>query len=392
MTTTIVHVTCDFPDPMVGAKTRSVLNLVENTPEYRHVVYSLNRANWKNGVYAMRFDGDRTAIAYGAPPKGLFHASRLKPVADWILADLRERGIEADVIHAHKLSVEGLVAQDLSKALDLPYAVDIWGDTDLKITEARRDLAPRWRAILADAAAIFPCAPWATDKFAERFGLDRDKATVLPPIVKHDSFRPSAPAGAPRLVSLFNLDVHKRKNFAGLVKAVMDVSRAVPDVTLDLWGKGGPEAIAEVSQIIDAAGAGGRVKLRGPLPEGEFETILNGYVAFVMPTLRETFGMVFVEALFSGLPILYTRDWSVDGLFEHGEVGYACRSADGEDVRRGLEFLLREEVRLKANIAELDARGGLHPFQRDGVVGTYRGVIDGVVSRPQAAVQSGAAA
>ena len=375
---TIVHVTCDFPDPMVGAKTRSVQNLVENTPEHRHVVYSLNRANWKTGVHALKFDTDRTALAYGAPPKGLFHASRLKPVAQWILDDVRAAGVKPDVIHAHKLTVEGLVALDLTKALGAPFVCDIWGDTDLKIAAARRDLDPKWRQILSDAAAIFPCAPWATDKFEAGYGLDRAKATVLPPIVKHDSFMASRPAGAPRFVTLFNLDVHKRKNFVGLVQAVMEVAKTVPDVTLDVWGKGGPEAIVEVAQIIEAAGAGRRVVMKGMLPEGEFESILNGYVAFVMPTLRETFGMVFIEALFSGLPILYTREWSVDGLFEPCQVGYACRSHDGADIRKGLEFLLREEANLKTAIADLHARGGLDPYKRAGVVATYRGGIEKV--------------
>ncbi|WP_430425414.1 glycosyltransferase family 4 protein [Phenylobacterium sp.] len=376
---TILHVTCDFPDPMVGAKTRSVQNLVENTPEYRHVVYSLNRANWKTGVHALRFGADRTALSYGAPPKGLYHATRLKPVADWILADVRAQGIQPDVIHAHKMTVEGLIALDLTKALGAPYVVDIWADTDLKIAGARKDLGPKWRQVLADAAAVFPCAPWATDKFEAGYGLDRTKATVLPPIVWHDTFYGvSKPAGAPRFVSLFNLDVHKRKNFEGLVQAIMEVAKTVPDITLDLWGKGGPEAINEVAGIIAAAGAENRVFMKGPLPEGEFESILNGYVAFVMPTLRETFGMVFIESLFSGLPILYTREWSVDGLFEHGQVGYACRSHDNADVQAALKYLLAEEARLKTDIAKLHADGGLDPYKRAGVVATYRGVIEKV--------------
>ena len=376
---TILHVSADFPDPMVGAKTRSVLNLVENATGYRHVIYSLNRANWKSGVYPLNFDTDRTALAYGAPPKGLFHATRLKAVADWILADVREKGVEVDVIHAHKMAVEGLIAIDLGQALQRPFVCDIWGDSDLKITKGRPDLAPRWRGILREAAAVFPCAPWATDKFEARFGLDRAKSTVLPPIVKHDSFTASPPADAPRFVTLFNLDVHRRKNFVGLVRAVMEVSRSVPDVTLDVWGKGGPEAMSEVMQIIAEAGAQGRVNLKGPLPESDFESTLNGYVAFVMPTLRETFGMVFIEALFSGLPILYTHEWSVDGLFEEERVGYACRSADNADVRRGLEHLLRDEARLKSSIAELHASGALDPFKREGVISTYRGVMDSVL-------------
>lgn len=376
---TIVHVTCDFPDPMVGAKTRSVQNLVENTAShYRHVVYSLNRANWKTGVVPLKFGVDRTALSYGAPPKGLFHASRLKPVAAWILDDLRANGVAPDVIHAHKLSVEGLIALDMSQALGRPFVCDIWGDTDLKICEARRDLAPKWKAILNDAAAIFPCAPWATDKFEALFGIDRAKATVLPPIVKHDTFTEPTAAGGPRLVTLFNMNVHRRKNFAGLVAAVNEVAKSVPDVTLDVWGVGGPEALSEVTEIIAKAGAGGRVTLKGPLPEGEFESVLNGYVAFVMPTLRETFGMVFVEALFCGLPILYTQGWSVDGLFKPEEVGYAW-NGQPDDVARGLRHLIANERPLKASIAALHARGGLDPYKRDGVVATYRGVIDGVL-------------
>lgn len=378
---TIVHISCDFPDPLVGAKTRSVLNLVENTSDhYRHVVYSLNRANWKTGVVPLRFGPDRTALAYGAPPKGILLATRLKPVAQWIIEDLRASGLQFDVIHAHKMSVDGLVALDVSKALGRPFVCDIWGDTDLKITETRRDLTARWRQILTEAAAVFPCAPWAADRFAAGLGLDRSKATVLPPIVKHDQFRPSAAGGPPRLVTLFNLNVHKRKNFAGLVQAVNEVARATPDLTLDVWGLGGPEAFSEVTGIVRTAGADGRVALKGPLPEADFERILNGYTAFVMPTLRETFGMVFVEALFSGLPILYTKGWSVDGLFDPDEVGYACESANSADIRRGLERLLRDEARLKSSIADLHARGGLDGFKREGVIATYRSVMDAVVA------------
>ena len=43
---------------------------------------------------------------------------------------------------------------------------------------------------------------------------------------------------------------------------------------------------------------------------------LNGYTALVLPTLRETFGMVYIEALFAGVPILYSQDRGVDGFFD----------------------------------------------------------------------------
>jgi hypothetical protein len=88
--------------------------------------------------------------------------------------------------------------------------------------------------------------------------------------------------------------------------------------------------------------------------------------------------MVFVEALFCGLPILYTQGWSVDGLFKAQEVGYAW-NGQPDDVARGLRHLIANEQPLKASIAALHARGGLDPYKRDGVVATYRTVIDGVL-------------
>jgi glycosyltransferase involved in cell wall biosynthesis len=375
---TIVHISCDFPDPLVPAKTRSVFNLLENTPGYRHVIYSLNRVSWKSGVVAVRFAADRTSIAYGAPPKGLFLVHRLREVAEWILNDMAQNGVSPDCIHAHKLSVEGVIALELSHRLRRPFVCNIWGDSDLKITKGRPDLAPLWRQILKEAAAVVPCAPWATDRFETELGLDRAKSVVLPPISKHDQFCASPLSTGPRLVSLFNLNSHKRKNFAGLVEAVRALSKDVPGLTLDLYGVGGPLATMEVAEIIRKSGVEGLVTMKGPLPDGEFDKFLGGYSAFVMPTLRETFGMVFTEAMFAGLPILHTQGWGVDGFFEQGHVGYAWNRRP-DDLIHGLKYMLTEEARLKRNLVDLHQAGGLDQFKKPHIVARYRMLLENVM-------------
>lgn len=43
---------------------------------------------------------------------------------------------------------------------------------------------------------------------------------------------------------------------------------------------------------------------------------------FVMPSKRETFGLVYVEAMSQGLPVIYTKGQGFDTQFEEGEVGY----------------------------------------------------------------------
>src|SRR5258708_26726221 len=96
---------------MAGKKASSVANRIKATDGYRHVVYSLNRVSLVSGIVAVDFGPDRKAIAYGAPPKGIFHATYLDRVSDWILKDIQSRGIPVDAFHLHKFSVDGLVGQ-----------------------------------------------------------------------------------------------------------------------------------------------------------------------------------------------------------------------------------------------------------------------------------------
>jgi glycosyltransferase involved in cell wall biosynthesis len=373
---TVVHLTCDYPDPLAPSKTRSVKNLIDNTPGVRHVIYSLNRVSSGSATEALDVGSDLIAVAYHAPPYGIFHRTYLLRLAEWILGDLSRRGIMPDLVHAHKFSVEGIVALEVSRRLGSPFIVDIWGDTDLRIVNARSDLAATWKAVLGRAAAIIPCAPWAEDKFHALFGFDRRKATILPPIVMHETFRPSAPSRSPALVTLFNLNSHRRKNFSGLVSAVVAASRRRPGLTLSVYGACAPATLFELRKILRDADADGVVTLEGPLDNSVFSETLNTYSAFVMPTRRETFGMVFVEALFAGLPLLHSKGWGIDGFFPDETIGYACEPTDHADIGRGLEYLLDNESLLKSRIAAFHADGGLDRFKRSSISATYREILE----------------
>jgi glycosyltransferase involved in cell wall biosynthesis len=376
----ILHLTADFPDSMVRAKTRSVISLIENTPGYRHVVYSLNRVSGRSDIASLDFGPDRVAVAYGAPSRGLFLRTRLIRLADWITRDLASRGIEDHLINAHKFTVEGLIALRLLEGRHRPLVCEIWGDTDLRITGARPDLNPQWRQIARTAAAVTAYAPWTLERFGPIVGLDRGRGVVLPPIIRNDTFVPAPVVGRPRFVSVMNLDSYKRKNLPRLAEAIVKLSSKHPDISLDVWGTGAPRTIAEVREILAGAGAADRVILRGPLDQADLSRALQTYAGFLMPSLRETFGMVFIEALFCGLPILYSRGWGVDGYFEDSGLGYRCDAGNLDDICAGIDVLAGEEAALKSRIAQQHAARGFDRFKTANIVETYRGILEGALA------------
>ena len=48
----------------------------------------------------------------------------------------------------------------------------------------------------------------------------------------------------------------------------------------------------------------------------------------LVPSAAETFGMVYLEAMSQGVPVLYTKGQGFDGQFPEGEVGYAVPCGD----------------------------------------------------------------
>ncbi len=57
---------------------------------------------------------------------------------------------------------------------------------------------------------------------------------------------------------------------------------------------------------------------------------------FLMPSFKETFGLVFVEALSQGLPIIYTKNQGVDGLFNEYPVGEGINPNEPNNIADGI--------------------------------------------------------
>ena len=368
----ILHISADFPDALDPNKTRAVINLIEGTPEYRHVVYSINRVSAWGGLSAVDFGEDRIAVAYGALPKGILWEKRLPDVAAWIAADLQKRGIVPDLIEAHKFTVEGVIGHELARMYGCPLICDIQGGTDVRILKRKRALRDRYRQIGRESVLFFPYSPWAIAPFEHTVGMSKHKCRNLPVVPGFDDYAPSPLVSEDRLVSVFHLDSYGRKNVLGMIEAIKKIRVKRPGVTLDIYGRGSPAVLLKLGRLIRQHGVTEQMRLCGPVANGSLHDVLKNYAAFVLPSKEETFGLVFAEALFCGLPVLFNKNQAISGYFDASVIGYACDPFNDDDIAAGIEHLLDHQETYKTNITAMQSDGSLDIFMRKSILNTYQ--------------------
>lgn len=94
------------------------------------------------------------------------------------------------------------------------------------------------------------------------------------------------------------------------------------------------------------------------IPHCKKEELISHYRSadmFIMPSKHETFGLVYVEAMSQGLPVIYTKGQGFDGQFKEGEVGYSVQYDSAEEIAEKIELIIKDyETVSKTCIEKVD--------------------------------------
>jgi glycosyltransferase involved in cell wall biosynthesis len=208
--------------------------------------------------------------------------------------------------------------------------------------------------------------------------LPEARVHILPNCVDLGAFRPGPPdpdlqaryglAGKQVLMTLARLDAGER--LKGIDETLAALARIAPDhddIAYLVCGEGSDRSRLEA--LAQELGVADRTVFAGRIAEAEKAAHYRTADAFVMPSRGEGFGIVFLEALASGLPVLgSTRDAGREALLE-GELG---RLADPDDIdglaaalldvleqRKGIvpgELMRYSEPAFRKRVAEIAGR------------------------------------
>lgn len=176
--------------------------------------------------------------------------------------------------------------------------------------ERRPDGAAHQRVV--DEIDVYGClSEYARSRLRAEFGRD---GALTPGGVRLDRFRPTVKRTTePTLLYSGAID-EPRKNVASLLEAVAILSRSEPRVRLWLSGPG------DASALLANAPSAARERTE-VLPLGAPEDQPDRYAAAwatVYPTRNEAFGLVLVESLACGTPIVASDHASLPELMEPG--------------------------------------------------------------------------
>lgn len=121
------------------------------------------------------------------------------------------------------------------------------------------------------------------------------------------------------------------------------------------------------------------VELAGIVPPERISSYYHMCDIFVLPSVRESFGIVFLEAMYCGKPVICSSQSGISEIIENGRQGYIVQPDDGLDLKQKmLKLILDPQLRFQMGNAgqELVKNFTVERQARD-ILAVYRSLIKG---------------
>ena len=171
------------------------------------------------------------------------------------------------------------------------------------------------------------------------WGINPERTRILPVTVDGEVFRPMGRlqrSNGVVLLTVARLDATERyKGTELVIKALRGLLAQNAEIKYVVAGKG--DDLPRLQVLAHEAGAADHVDFRGYVPDEALPALYNEADVFVMPSKKEGFGIVFLEALACGLPVIAgNRDGSVYAVL-NGELGVLVDPEDERQINEAIE-------------------------------------------------------
>lgn len=240
------------------------------------------------------------------------------------------------IIHAHSLFSNGYIAFKLKKKFNIPYIVAV-RNTDINIFFKKMiHLRKLGIQILENADQIIFLSQSYRNEIINKYIPKESKKRILAKTViipnGVDNYWLEHEGNMKCLTDKDNVKllyvgvVNKNKNIIATANAIKLLSNKNIKAKLQVVGSIKDQSVYKQINSLDC------IEYIEPKSKKELVDIYRQNDIFVMPSIHESFGLVYVEAMSQGLPVIYSRNQGFDQQFEEGEVGYSVLPTDSDEI------------------------------------------------------------
>lgn len=377
----VLVVNYEFP-PLGGGAGRGTYNLARELAANGHTVdvltsrasdaqkielvegFNVHRVrSYRKGIHDSGFRGAFTFLLFAIPVFLRLSARR-----------------NYDLVHYYFSLPTGLLSLLPGKHRKIPYVVSLRGSDvpnydifNKSLQFAHKLLLPITRKIWRQSAQVVALSNDLAQTAAEVD--DEVQIKIIPNGIESDLFvydpglkmhaRKQHPTDRVQLICVTRLV--ERKGVQILLKALQQL-----DDSLFLTVVGEGNYAAELRVLASGLELDSKVRFHGYCPREELVALYNASDIFVLPSMAEAFGMVFVEAMSCGLPVIGAQVGGVPDIIKENN-GILVPPGSVEDLAMAIQSLATDPERRK-KLGQANRLKAVEQYSWQSVMGRYEAV------------------
>lgn len=287
---------------------------------------------------------------------------------------------EFNLLHAHSLFTNGYIAYKLKMEYGIPYVVAV-RNSDVNVFFKKMIHLRKLGVKILNSAdkVVFISEPYKKIILSKYVPESiRDKIERKSIVIKNgiDDFwieninYTQKKISNNKLNILYVGNIDKNKNLVTTMKVVSKMSSIYNNITYTVVGK------IKNKKIYNYLCKNKRFNYLGIMDKEELINVYKDADIFVMPSINETFGLVYAEAMSQGVPVLYTKNQGFDGQFDEGVVGYSIECTSVKDIQKKIEMIIKNYSTINVNCIEL-----VKNYSWSRIEEIYRGIYEEVLEK-----------
>jgi glycosyltransferase involved in cell wall biosynthesis len=200
-----------------------------------------------------------------------------------------------------------------------------------------------------EANKVIVCSQSMKNEICDHFNLPRDKVDIIPNAIDATKYQISVDRGAVRqhygvgwgeklILCVGRLVPQKGVEY--FIRAIPTIAKRYPEAKFVIVGEGWSRDILEAEAR--ASGHNKKIRFTGFASDKEVINLMNSADVLVVPSIYEPFGIVALEGMATGVPVVASKVGGLSEVIEHDRTGFFVYPRAPESIAWGIDRVLSD--------------------------------------------------